>query len=167
MTKSVEIGSQAWAADLQQFRDAISSIASDKEAIQQDFNELISALQSLDESWNGPGELSFGEGIGPLSSAGNQMIDVIGDVITRLGITLNNYENAEVTNTDNLSHQMPSGGTGPKSGGSKPSGSSQKGVEHTVAESGRSTASTPREALVAAREVLSGRKVSPSRKDPA
>jgi uncharacterized protein YukE len=159
MTKSVEIGSSAWAADLQQFRDAISSISSDKEAIQQDFNKLIAALQSLDESWKGPGGLYFSEGIKPLSNAGNQMINVIGDVITRLGITLHNYENAESTNTDNLSHQMPSGGTGSKSSGSKssstkPGGSSRSDVNHAVATPGSSSA--PKGDTLRTDELLSG-----------
>jgi uncharacterized protein YukE len=104
MAKTVQIGSEEWAADLQAFRDAIGSITSDRDAISGDFNEIISLLQSLGDSWKGPAGLAFSEGIEPLSGAGNQMINVISDVISRLGITLQNYENAEAANTKNLSH---------------------------------------------------------------
>jgi uncharacterized protein YukE len=156
MAKEVQVGSQAWAADLQQFRDAISSIGSDKRAIKGDFDQLISALKSLDDGWKGPGGLAFSEGIEPLSNAGNQMIDVIGDVITRLGITLQNYENAEVTNTKNLSHQPPPSGTN-----SKPSGSN-----HSAPAVGRSEASTPRAALLLAGEALSGRSEGATARTP-
>jgi len=99
----VVIGSRAWAADLQQFRDAISSIASEKQAVQDDFDEIISLLNSLQANWDGPAGWAFAAGPGPLASAGQQMIDVITDVIKRLGMTLQNYEDAEIANTKNLS----------------------------------------------------------------
>lgn len=84
MAKTVQIGSEAWGADLQAFRDAISSITGDRDAIKKEFGEITSLLQSLGDGWTGPGGLAFSEGIDPLSSAGNQMISVISDVISRL-----------------------------------------------------------------------------------
>jgi uncharacterized protein YukE len=139
MAQTVQIGSEAWAADLQAFRDAIGSITSDRDAIKGDFDQIISLLQTLGDSWKGPGGLAFSEGIDPLSNAGNQMIDVIGDVISRLGITLHNYENAETTNTQNLSHQPPTGAAS---------------SNHSAPAAGRSTGATKRTPSLPAHSAL-------------
>ena len=104
MSNTVTIGSTEWAADLQQFRDAISSITSDKKVIQSDFDEIISLLNTLQSNWIGLAGWAFAGACDPLTAAGQQMVDVITEVIKRLGVTLQNYEDAEAANAKNLKH---------------------------------------------------------------
>ncbi len=101
---TIIIGSSEWTADLQQFKDAIKSITANNDAIQADINQITADMQSLASGWRGPAGGAFEQLQQPLANAGQQTVAVINEVIYRMNITLQNYENAESTNTNNLSN---------------------------------------------------------------
>lgn len=104
MSGTVVIGSAEWKADLGQFKDAIGTIESKHGAIEKDFNQIVTELSNLSANWSGPAGLGLLFLINPVQTSGQKMVDVIGDVISAMKTTLQNYEDAESTNTKNLSH---------------------------------------------------------------
>lgn len=104
MSGTVIIGSTEWKADLQQFGDAIKTIESKHDSIEKNFNKIVGQLSDLSANWSGPAGIGLLFLINPVQTSGQQMVGVIGDVISAMKTTLQNYEHAENANAKNLSH---------------------------------------------------------------
>jgi uncharacterized protein YukE len=98
------IGSPEFEADLEQFRNTISSVESRKSDIEDLFGQMMALLSGLFDSWTGPAGIGLQFNLPPLQDAGKNAVNVIGDTITAMKTTLHNYELAETVNTKNLPH---------------------------------------------------------------
>jgi WXG100 family type VII secretion target len=102
MAGTVVVGSQQFQVDLQQFTDAIGTVTADRNTIADDFGQIKSALNNLGSSWQSPAGGTYDTLQTSLTSATQQMISVLDDIISRMNTTYQNYDNAENSNAQNL-----------------------------------------------------------------
>jgi WXG100 family type VII secretion target len=102
MPGTVYAGSQEFQVDLEQFTAAIAAVTADKNAIEDDFSRIQSALDHLGDTWQSPAGDTYDSLQGSLTSAVQQMISVLNEIISRMNATYQTYENAEQANANNL-----------------------------------------------------------------
>jgi WXG100 family type VII secretion target len=103
MSGTVTVGSQEFTVDLEQFSAAITTVSGCQSAIESYFSQIASKMSSLEDSWVGPAGSSYAELQSSLVAAGNQMIDVLSQIVQAMRTTYGTYLNAETTNAANLS----------------------------------------------------------------
>ena len=102
MSGTVYVGSHEFQVDLEQFQEAIAAVTADKNAIEDDFSQIQSALSSLGDTWQSPAGDTYDNLKGSLTSATQQMLSVLNDIISRMNATYQTYENIEQANAQNL-----------------------------------------------------------------
>jgi WXG100 family type VII secretion target len=102
MSGSVTVGSQEFQVDLEQFQEAIAAVTADQNAIETDFSQIQSALDQLGDTWQSPAGDTYASLQSSLTSAAKQMLNVLTEIISRMNVTLQTYENAEQVNANNL-----------------------------------------------------------------
>ena len=99
----IQIGSEEFRVDLQQLQDAIGQISQDRGGISDDFASIISRFDATQAAWQGPAANSFEELRVTLQNATTTLLDLLAEVISRMQSSYDSYENAETTNSQNLS----------------------------------------------------------------
>jgi WXG100 family type VII secretion target len=83
MAGTVYVGSQEFQVDLEQFSAAIAAVTANKNAIEDDFSQIQSALDNLGDTWQSPAGDTYGSLQGSLTSAAQQMLSVLNEIISR------------------------------------------------------------------------------------
>lgn len=99
----IQIGSDVFKVDLQQLQDAIGRISQDRDGISEDFANITAKFDALQGGWQGPAADSYEDLRTTLQNATSQLLDLLSDTISRMQTTYDGYENAETTNSNNLS----------------------------------------------------------------
>src|ERR1700691_5058563 len=102
MADSVQIGSEEFKVDLEQFNNTIATVSASRDAVESDLTQLKTELANLSSSWQSPAGETYAELQGSLASAANQTFGVLDEMVTRMKITQETYQNAELANTQNL-----------------------------------------------------------------
>jgi WXG100 family type VII secretion target len=102
MSGTVYVGSEEFKVDLQQYTDATAKVTADKNTIEDDFSQIKAALDDLGSTWESPAGDTYDNLQSSLTSATQQMISVLDDIISRMNATYQTYVNAEQSNAQNL-----------------------------------------------------------------
>jgi WXG100 family type VII secretion target len=101
--KTIIVGSTEFKVDLQQFEQAIGTVSSSTNAINEDFVQIQTILQAVEMAWKGPAGETYQEVQATLTSATGEMISTLGQVISRMKTTYQNYLDMETANANNVS----------------------------------------------------------------
>jgi WXG100 family type VII secretion target len=99
---TVQIGSEEFKVDLQQFHDAIGQVGGNRGTIEDCFNQITTQFNSLQANWQGPAAESYDNLRTTLQSAIAAMLEVLSEIISRMQTTYDNYNSAESSNARNL-----------------------------------------------------------------
>lgn len=104
MAGTVTIGSEQFRVDMQEFAGAIATITSSRNAIEDDFGQIKSLFNDLHDHWQSPSGDTFESLQTGLTNSAAQMVNVLNDIVYRMNITYQNYQEAETVNAGNLGH---------------------------------------------------------------
>jgi WXG100 family type VII secretion target len=98
----VVIGSTEFKADLDQFNAAITQVSQAQDGIVESFRQLRNELANVESTWLSPAGTTYSDAQQVLNSSISQMLDVLDQMVSRMKVTLQNYQQAEQANTQNL-----------------------------------------------------------------
>ena len=94
---------QAWKVDLAAFADAITTVSGLYDDIQGlVFNNIQAVFNTIESQWQSPAGTSFVAARTNFNIVALDLLNVLYEVKTRMGLTLVNYQITEITNTENL-----------------------------------------------------------------
>jgi uncharacterized protein YukE len=102
VTKDIAVGSEEFKVDLEEFSNAVGSVSKDRDAIADDFKNLKTQFEDAKAAWDSPAGSAFAELENWLTSAIQQANDALDAMVTRMGVTLANYQGMESANANNL-----------------------------------------------------------------
>lgn len=98
----VIVGSPQFTVDLEQFSDAIATITACQGTISNDFTQIQSELTKVANAWSSPAGQSYSDVQDALNSDINNLESLLAEIVKRMNQTYANYQNAEQTNSNNL-----------------------------------------------------------------
>lgn len=104
MARTVTIGSVEFKVDLAHMHDAIGTVTTAADAIESDFTAIEGFLKGVEGIWSSPAAKSYADVYPQLVSRGQDLVDVLRDMIRRMQTTYDNYAAAEHANKDGFSH---------------------------------------------------------------
>ena len=109
MSDTITYGSHEFEVDLGQLSDAIGSVGAQRDAIRTAFEQIKSHFSDVGAMWFGPAGQSFRDFDSTLQTAAQDTLDVLDDIVNRLGTAYQNYSDAEATNVGNLTSDNGNG----------------------------------------------------------
>jgi uncharacterized protein YukE len=88
--------------DLQQLHDAIGSVGAEAGSIGGDMSQIASEFSSVKSVWDAPSEQSFETVQQWFTTVQNDLKSLLDETVRRLQAAYDNYHDAEVANTDNV-----------------------------------------------------------------
>jgi WXG100 family type VII secretion target len=98
----VVIGSTEFKADLDQFSAAITQVSQAQDGIVESFQQLRNELANAESTWQSPAGTTYSDAQQVLNDSISQTLDVLDQIVSRMKVTLQNYQQAEQANTQNL-----------------------------------------------------------------
>lgn len=102
MAGTVIIGSAEFRSDLRQMEETIGRVTRDRDGISSALRQIGAHFDALERAWQSKAGTSYDVLRTEIQQNAGQLLDLLGEMISRMRATYGNYENAERTNAENL-----------------------------------------------------------------
>lgn len=104
MAGPIVVGSEEFQVDMHDFATAIATVTRCRNAIEDDFGKIKSLFNDVYDHWQSPSGDTFDSVQTALTNATDQLMSVLNDIVNRMNVTYQNYEQMETVNAGNLQH---------------------------------------------------------------
>jgi len=122
-------GDTSFMVDLGALQDAIGSVSSQRDVINEGVAQMRNDFSNIEASWQGPAAGSFTTLTATFNTAVDQLTSVLDEAISKMQTAYDNYASTEQTNTGNYTVMMENQGSGNQGTGNQGSENPGSGAQ--------------------------------------